>query len=261
MELRGIQQAGVEILANHYKPEVIICKTPSEVDAYVANRLAQQIQTRPDSVLTLPTGNTPTGMYEHLVTLVKSGQLDLSRVTIFNLDEYHPIDPSHKGSYAAYMRRHLIDQVPTSAWYIPNGQAEDPQGEAARFKALLDAHQPVDLAILGIGPGDTCHIGFNEKGSSIDTTVRYMPLDPQTKATNSQLFEDPSEIPEGTLTQGIADILQAKEIIVIAKGSSKAWGVNRALKGPVGAEAPASFLRLHPHVTFVLDEEAAGYLQ
>ena len=263
MDRREIQQYSEsrEILAPRFTPEVLVFESADGVDAYVANRLAEQIQTKPDSVLTLPTGNTPTGMYGKLVSMVESGDLDMSKVTIFNLDEYYPIDSSHPSSYTAYMRRNFIDNVAVGEWNIPNGQAGTAEEESERYKRLLDEHQPVDLAILGIGPGTTCHIGFNEKGSSIDSSVRYTPLDSQTRATNSQLFDDPTQIPDGTITQGIADILQAEQILVIAKGASKAWGINRALKGPVSSEAPASYLRLHPHVTFVLDKEAAQYIK
>jgi glucosamine-6-phosphate deaminase len=245
---------------SYFTPEVVIFNAPEEVDEYAALQVVEQIHNKPDSVLTLPTGNTPQGMYKILVGLGKEGTLDMSQVTIFNLDEYYPIDPQHPNSYAAFMRRHLIDQVPVGEWYIPDGQADDSEFEAKRYKQLLDAHQPVALAVLGIGPGTTCHIGFNEGGSDLNSSVRYVPLDPQTKAKNSELFANPETIPDGTLTQGVSDILQAEKILVIAKGQAKAWGINRAIKGPVSSDAPASFLKLHPHVTFVLDKEAAQYL-
>jgi len=259
MELKEIQHYSntQEQLVPLFTPKVLIFPSASEVDAYAANRVKEQIQQNPESVLTLPTGNTPTGMYERLVALSQDKEVDMSRVTIFNLDEYYPIHPSHPGSYTTYMRRNLIDKVPIGQWYIPDGEGTTAEEESRRYKKILDSHQPVDLAILGLGPGTTCHIGFNEKGSSLDSSVRYVPLDPQTKATNERLFTNPSEIPGGTITQGIADILQAEEIIVIAKGASKAWGVERSLHGPVTADCPASFLRLHPHVTFLLDQEAA----
>ena len=262
MEIIEIQQYTNkrEILPPQFTPEVLIFETSEGVDAYAALQVASQIQNKPNSVLTLPTGNTPSGMYKHLVALEKSGNIDMQHITIFNLDEYYPIDPSDSHSYSSYMRRHLLDSVPVKNWHIPNGQADNPQDEAEAYKALLDSQQPVDLAVLGIGPGTTCHIGFNEHGSTITSSVRYVPLDPQTKETNSQLFDNPNEIPEGTITQGVADILQAEKIIVIAKGQGKAWGINRTLKGPISSDAPASFLRLHPHVTFILDKEAAEYL-
>lgn len=250
-----------EHLLPRFTPEVHIFESSSEVDKFAADRLIEQVQAKPDSILTLPTGNTPVGMYEHVVTAHNQGDVDLSGVTIFNLDEYYPITQEHPNSYAAFMRKHLIAHVPVRAWHIPNGEAQDYEAESERYKRLMDQSQPVDFAVLGIGPGTTCHIGFNEKGSPIDSSVRYVPLLPEIRKVNGALFDRPEEIPDGTITQGIADILQAKRILVLAKGEAKAWGVNRALKGPISSDAPASFLRLHPHVTFAVDRKAGQYLR
>lgn len=250
-----------EQLAARFTPEVQIFETPAEVDTFAAERLIEQVQAKPDSVLTLPTGNTPIGMYEQVVSAQNQGIVDLRGVTIFNLDEYYPIAQDHPSSYSAFMRRNLIDRIPVAAWHIPNGEAQEATMEAERYRRLLEQHQPVDLAVLGIGPGTTCHIGFNEKGSSIDSGVRYAPLHPETRETNAALFDNPRDIPNGTITQGVADILQAKQILVIAKGTFKAWGVNRTLKGPISSDAPASFLRLHPNVTFALDRSAGQYIK
>ncbi|MBI2621613.1 MAG: glucosamine-6-phosphate deaminase [Candidatus Levybacteria bacterium] len=243
-----------------YPPELVVLPNAEAVDAYAAGLIIEQIRTKPTSVLTLPTGNTPIGMYGLIVASAQEGIVNLSKTTIVNLDEYHPIDPASLDSYASFMRRHLMDHVPVGEWNIPNGGAPSADEEAQRYRALLEARQPVDLAVVGIGPGTTCHIGFNEKGSEPDSTVRYVTLDLQTREANARLFEDPSQIPEGALTQGIGDILRARWIILIAKGVHKAWGVNRTLKGPVSSDAPASFLRIHPRVTAVLDQEAAQYL-
>lgn len=260
--IEGIASEGrtLELSSPIYPPEIVILPSAEAVDAYAANLVIQQVRAKPDSVLTLPTGNTPIGMYGLIVAGAQEGIVALSRTTIFNLDEYHPIDPASPDSYASFMRRHLMDHAPVGEWNIPNGGALSADEEAQRYRALLEARQPVDLAVVGIGPGTTCHIGFNEKGSEPDSTVRYVTLDLQTREANARLFEDPSQIPEGALTQGIGDILRARRIIFIAKGAHKAWGVNRSFKGPVSSDAPASFLRLHPGVTAVLDQEAAKYL-
>ncbi len=249
-----------EGLSPKYDPEVIIFPTPEAVDAYAATQVIEQVQAKPRSVLILPTGNTPIGMYQEIVRSHSYGMVDLSQAVAFNLDEYHPIPRSSLDSYASYMRRNLFDRVNVSSWNILDGEAPDPKAEADHFQQLLDRFQPVDLAILGIGPGTTCHLGFNEKGSLVDSRVRHVALDPQTIAENSKQFDNPEEIPHAALTLGIADILQAERIILLAKGISKAWGINRALKRSVSSEAPASFLRLHPNVIFAVDQEAGQYL-
>jgi glucosamine-6-phosphate deaminase len=102
-------------------------------------------------------------------------------------------------------------------------------------------------------------MGFNEQGSSFDSRTRYVQLDDQTRQANAQFFL--GELPPvGAITQGIGNILESMQIVLVAKGESKAWGIHRALEGPIDVNAPASFLRLHPHVTFLLDRGAASLL-
>jgi len=244
-----------------YHPEIVILPTSYDVDKYAATKFIEQVRSKPNSVLTLPTGSTPEGMYGLLVQTHKESGLDLSQLTTFNLDEYWQLPSDHSASYASYMQRNLFQHVniPVTQRHIPNSEAPDPNIEAAHYEEMLTKQQ-VDLAILGIGPGTTCHIGFNGRGSAIDSRTRYMPLDEQTLHVNAQSFPNPNEIPRGSITQGIGNILEAKKIMLLAKGVDKAWGIQRTLEGPKGSEAPASFLRFHPRVTFVLDQAAAQLL-
>lgn len=244
-----------------YHPEIVILPTFQDVDRYAATRFIEQVQLKPNSVLTLPTGSTPEEMYRLLVQAHQESGLNLGQLITFNLDEYWQLPSDHIASYASYMQRNLFQHVniPESQRHIPNSEALDSNIEAAHYEEML-TRQQVDLAILGIGPGTTCHIGFNERGSTVDSRTRYMPLDEQTLYVNAQSFPDPNEIPRGSITQGIGNILEAKNIMLLAKGEHKAVGIKRTLEGPIGSEAPTSFLRLHPHVTFVLDQAAAQLL-
>lgn len=246
-----------------YQPDIIVLPTAEEVDQCAADTIIQQIRSKPDSILTLPTGSTPKGVYQLLVDAYRTTNLDFSQLTIFNLDEYWPIPHQHPSSYAYYMMENLYRHVNVnpSNIHIPRGDAPDAHIEAQRYEELLKQHSPVDLAVLGIGPGTTCHIGFNEKGSELNSRVRCMPLDVETRQTNSAFFTNPNELPEGAITQGIANILEAQNIVLIAKGPAKAWGIHRALTGEINADAPASFLRNHPNVTVILDQEAAQLLE
>ncbi len=244
-----------------YKPVIHIMATSAEVDEMAANLVAKQVVEKPHSYLTLPTGQTPQGMYKLLVSKHINEKLDFSAVTIFNLDEYWPIKKFHEASYASYMKSNLIDHIniQKANWHIPNGEASDPAIEASHYETQLQGVS-IDLAILGIGPGKTCHIGFNERGSTVDSESRYIKLDEETKKTNSVFFPNASDIPEGAITQGVADILRAKKIVLIAKGEGKAWGLHRSIYGPISADAPASFLRYHPHLTVIIDKAAARML-
>lgn len=245
-----------------YQPEVIVLPTPQEVDQFAASRFVEQVTSKPHSVLTLPTGATARGMYKLLIKMHQQMGIDYSGLTVFNLDEYWPLDASHDASYASYMWNNFFKYVniPAHQRHIPNSEAADPNIEAARFEALINQYHK-DLTVLGIGPGTTCHIGFNEVGSTRNSRTRYMALDAQTMQANAQFFQNPAEIPAGSLTQGIGNILEAERIILLAKGKGKAWGIKRTLEGPIGSDAPASFLRLHPRATFVLDQAAAHLLK
>jgi len=245
-----------------FTPEILIFPTSIEVDTCAASIVAEQICRKPNSVFTLPTGSTPQKMYEILVQIHKKQALDMSNIIIFNLDEYWPIRRDHLSSYARYMRDRFISHINIhhSNWHIPNGEAIDPHEEAKRYEICMRQNGPVDLAVLGIGPGKTCHIGFNEKGSTFGSRVRYAMLDEETQKVNRNSFEQPEEMPHGAITQGVATILEADKIILIAKGEGKAWGIHRTLKGPIRSEAPSSFLRLHQKVVFILDQNAGRLL-
>lgn len=244
-----------------FKPEIIVLPTPEQVDRYAAKTFINQVVTKPDSTLTLPTGGTQLAWYKLVRETHAQLGLDFSGLTVRNLDEYWPLPKSSPFNYSSYMNLNLFDYVniPPHQRHIPNSEADDPYAEASRYEAIVSS-QPSDLAILGIGPGTTCHMGFNEKGTNFDSRTHYGLLDEQTRQANAGFFT--GELPpEGAITQGIGNILESKHIILIAKGESKAWGIQRALEGLIGVDAPASFLRLHPHVTFLLDSKAASLLK
>jgi glucosamine-6-phosphate deaminase len=245
-----------------YTPNITVFDSAAEVEARIADLLIEQINQKPDSVLTLPTGGTPIGMYGLLVAAYRAKQVDFSQVTTINLDEYWPIKKSHPSSYDYYMNENLFNHVniPEKNQNIPDGEAPDHTVEAERYKRVIQQHA-IDLGLITLGPGKTCHIGFNEQGSELSSRVRYVPLNAETKEANLRFFDDPADMPVGAITQGVADILEAKRILFVATGEHKAWGVQRSLFGSINTEAPASFLRLHPNVSVFLDRAAASQLQ
>jgi len=244
-----------------YTPSITVLDSPADVEASVADLLIDQISQKPNSVLTLPTGGTPIGIYGLLVAAYQARRVDFSRITTINLDEYWPIKNNHPASYAYYMNDHFFNHVnvPLENQNIPNGEAHDVDREAKRYEQVIKQHA-IDLGLITLGPGETCHIGFNERGSAEDSRVRYVPLDEQTKQANLRFFNNSEDMPEGAITQGVADILQAKRILFMATGEHKAWGVRRSLMGDISSDAPASFLRHHPNVTVIIDQAAASLL-
>lgn len=246
-----------------YKPEVIILPTPEQVDRYAGQIIVDQVAAKHDSVLTPATGSSPVGSYAFAIEAHKKG-LDFSGVVTRNLDQYWGIDRNHPLSYERFMNEVLFDyiNIPESQRHIPNSEAPDPYEEAARYERILQETGTSDLVILGIGPKLTCHIAFNGPGSSLYSRTRVVENDEDTIEANARFCNgDKSQVPQYSITQGVANILEGRKIILIAKGFGKAAGIQRSLEGPVGSNAPASFLRLHPNVTFIIDQEAGVLLE
>jgi glucosamine-6-phosphate deaminase len=244
---------------NKFHLQVLVASDETEFDLTAAKIVAEQLTQKPNSKFIFPTGSTPLGMYKHLVAFFDNKELNFSQAQVFNLDEYYPIKRDTPASYFHYMKENLVDKINIlpENWHIPNGEAPEPLAEAQRYEAEIKGSGSFDLAVLGIGPGTTCHIGFNEPPSAINTHVRYVTLTSQTISANSVNFKEVGQMPSGALTMGIADIFRAEKILLLAKGKVKSVGVDLTLAGAVNEEAPASFLRLHPNVTFLLDPEAA----
>lgn len=232
----------------------------------VAERLAavirREVVAKGRCVLGLATGSTPIGIYRHLIALHQAGTLDFSRVLTFNLDEYYPMAPDSPHGYRRYMWENLfahVNIVPANV-HIPDGavpRERVAEACAAYERAIADAGG-IDFQLLGIGR--TGHVGFNEPGSSAASRTRVVTLDPVTRKEAAADFFGEDGVPREALTMGIATILEAREIVLIATGEHKAAIVQRAVEGEVSVQVAATFLQRHPAATVFLDEAAAAAL-
>jgi glucosamine-6-phosphate deaminase len=236
---------------------VIIHPDQEKASEQAAKIVADQVRRKPNSVLGLPTGNSPLAMYAELIKMHRDEGLDLSRVTTFNLDEYFGLSRDHEQSFYRYIHAHFIDQVnirPENA-HIPDGSSPDFAKTCAGYEAAIQNAGGIDLQILGIGR--TGHIGFNEPTSSLVSRTRLKTLSDETINDNSKISGD---IPTVAITMGIGTILEARKILLIAFGESKAEAVVKSIEGPISSSCSASALQMHPQVTFILDEAAAAKL-
>jgi len=227
----------------------------------LACRTADALAANPSLVLGLPTGRTPVRLYKELVSLASHGRADFSRARTFNLDEFLGLDPSHPGSYRTFMEDHLFRHVgiPPAQVNFLDGGARDPEAECARYEEAIAAAGGIDLQILGIGTNG--HIGFNEPARELKARTHRVRLKPETRRSNAALFDgDAAAVPEEALSMGMATILQARSIVLLATGRSKAGCIDRVVNGPITTDLPASFLQLHHDVQIVLDEPAAARL-
>jgi len=222
-----------------------------------ARIITEQIASKSDSVIGLATGSTPIGAYAKLVNAHKTGTLDFSGITTFNLDEYYPINPDNDQSYAYFMREQLYKYVNINAanTNIPSGTAADPAAECATYEAKIAAFGGIDLQLLGLGLNG--HIGFNEPADHFPAITHHVALDASTIAANSRFFANADDVPKHALTMGIGTIFQARHILLLISGAAKAKTAHHVLFGPIMPQVPGSALQLHPNVTVILDEAAA----
>jgi glucosamine-6-phosphate deaminase len=224
----------------------------------LARRIRDALAANPRLVLGLPTGRTPVGFYHELAS---HGHPDFSQATTFNLDEFFGIPPSHTGSYRQFMERHLFQRVNLAPERINflDGSAPDPDAECRRYEAAIEAAGGIDIQILGIGTNG--HIGFNEPARALESRTHRVRLTPETRRSNAALFGgDPGAVPEEALSMGMATILQARSIVLLATGRTKAPCIERVVNGPITTELPASFLQTHSNVDIMLDGAAAEKL-
>lgn len=244
-----------------FVPQTVVLGDADAVADHAAAYIVDKLAAKPDLVLGLPTGETPRGIYARLVEACRTGKLSFARASSFNLDEYRGLPPGHPASYHAYMREMLfrhIDIEPARA-HLPNGLAPDAGAEGRRYERLIEEAGGIGLMVLGIGGNG--HIGFNEPGSPFDSRTRAVRLTEQTREANRRGFPASETVPEAAITMGIATILEAREILLVATGTAKADALADALKGPETPECPASVLRRHPAVTIVCDTAAAAGIE
>lgn len=233
--------------------------TPAALAGALATRVVGELQQRPTLVLGLPTGRTPLPFYAALRTASDERRADWSGVRTFNLDEFVGLGPESPRSFRAYMQRELFDAValaPEAIGFL-DGTAPDLDAECARYERAITAAGGIDLLILGIGSNG--HVGFNEPGPSLVARTHRARLLPATRASNAAWFDDDLDrVPEEALSMGMATILQARSVVLVATGASKAAAVEGVRSGPITTALPASFLQLHPEVTVMLDAAATA---
>jgi glucosamine-6-phosphate deaminase len=241
----------------------IVAEDYAEIARQIAERIAAIIHEHDArgerTVLGLATGSTPIGVYRELIRMYRAGALSFANVVTFNLDEYYPMDPESIHSYHRFMWENLFSQVDVKPEHvhIPSGTGTHAEAQAAadRYEAEIARAGGIDFQILGIGK--TGHIGFNEPGSGAESRTRVVTLDTVTRRDAAADFFGEEYVPREAVTMGIATIMGAREIAIIATGEHKASIVRRAVEGDIDVEVAATFLQRHPNTTFYLDAAAA----
>ncbi len=235
----------------------LVLEHPRRVALLGGELVANRLRARPRLRLILPTGHTPLGMYEALRAHAADGSLPAERATLFQLDEYLGLGPDDERSYQAYLRRELRG-AGFGALHGLDGAAPDPDAEAARHQAALDA-APVDLVVLGLGRDG--HVAFDEPGSPAGAGVRRVRLHATTRQDAAADFGGLERVPEEALTVGLRTLLAARELIMLVSGEAKAQALRAMLEEPASPALPASLLRGHPRLAVICDAAAARALR
>jgi glucosamine-6-phosphate deaminase len=236
-------------------------KNRDELNREAARIIASAVRRDPSLTLGLATGSTTVGVYAELARMHREEGLDFSRVVTFNLDEYVGLSAEYPQSFRYFMQQNLFRHINVNPAniHIPDGSRRGNYDEyCAAYEESIRQAGGIDLQILGIGRNG--HIGFNEPASSLGSRTRLKALTQETLEDNRKFFSNAEEMPKCAITVGIGTILEARRIVLLAAGSSKAKAVARAIEGPITASVTASALQLHPDVTFIVNEEAAGEL-
>ena len=240
---------------------IIVCENYEEVSKKAAQMILSQVTLKPNSVLGLATGSTPIGMYENLVKLNKSGDIDFSEVRTFNLDEYYNLPKESDQSYHYFMYQNLFNHIninPANI-HIPNGMTNDVDAECERYDSLIKEAGGVDIQVLGIG--NNAHIGFNEPTVNFEKGTHLVELEESTIEANSRFFDNIEDVPKKAITMGVGSIFKSKKILLIATGENKAEAIYNTVYGKVVPEVPASILQFHSDIVLILDKDAAKLLK
>lgn len=244
----------------------VIFESSKEASILVAQEIANIIQRKEElnepCVLGLATGSSPIKVYEELVRLHKEEGLSFANVVTFNLDEYYPMDKNNIQSYYHFMHEHLFNHVDIHPENIniPDGKIsnEDLQQYCIDYEMKIKAYGGLDFQLLGIGR--TGHIGFNEPGSHVNSGTRSITLDHMTRTDAASSFLGIDNVPRKAITMGIGTVKNAKRIVLLGWGISKAEIIKKTIEGNISSQVPATYLQQHNNTTFVLDTEASSEL-
>jgi glucosamine-6-phosphate deaminase len=221
--------------------KIIKVKNYKELSEKAAEIVINQIKVKPNSTIGFATGKTPLGLYKNLVNAYKKNKVNFSKIKAFSLDEFYAIKKTSKKSYFYYLFSKLFNKTNVKRENINllDGEARDFREECRKYEEKIRKN-PIDLQILGIG--ENGHVGFNEPGSDFNSKTRLVKL---------------THLKGKGLTLGISNIRKSKKIILLAYGEKKAKAIYGLIKGKIGKDCPASFLRKHKNIIVIIDKKAS----
>lgn len=240
--------------------KIIVVKDYEEMSKKASEIIIDLMKEKPNCTLGLATGSSPVGIYQNLIKACEAKEISFKDVTTYNLDEYCELPRSHPESYYSFMHRNLFDHVDIKEEniHIPCSEGSDLQALCKAYNDDLNSAS-VDLQLLGIGANG--HIGFNEPNTKFTQETFVVKLTDKTRMDNQRFFNSLDEVPKYAMTMGIANIMRAKKLLLVASGKNKQDAVKKLASGVVTEEFPASILNNHSDAIVIVDEEAAALIK
>lgn len=237
--------------------KLIVVNNYEELSKVAAKEFSKIIKEKENAVLGLATGGTPVGMYKELIKMYEKKELNFSKITTVNLDEYIGLNPEHNQSYRYFMNNNLFNHIniDKSNTFVPNGLAEDLEAQCKEYDQKIVELGGIDIQLLGVG--NNGHIAFNEPNNELSSGTHIISLTDNTIEANARFFDNIDDVPRKAITMGVGGIMKAKKIILIASGESKAEAIKGIFSGKITTANPATMLQMHRDVTVIVDEAAA----
>ena len=240
--------------------DLFVYETYESMSAKAAETVIEIIRPKKNAVLCPASGDSPAGLYKKLVAYIGANNIDISSVTFIGLDEWLGMNGNDEGSCRYHLNNQLFHPLDVDEKNIAffDGRARDPQAECERIDHFINQHNGIDIAIVGLGMNG--HVGMNEPGTPADLHSHLAEIDPITQQVGQKYFKEEKEISRG-LTLGIANLMEARNVMLVVSGNKKAEIVKQVLEEEISNNLPASLLRNHPNFSVFLDAEAASLLK
>ena len=224
----------------------------------IGEAIIRLVRKNPKAKIGLATGTTPEGLYKYLINKYEKNEVSFKDVQFFSLDGLCGLPKTDKNSYYYILTNSFLNKIDAQEKNIhllneEGSSLEDFEKNAQAYNELLAKNQ-LDLQLLSFG--ENGHIGSNEPNTDFDLLTHVVEITPETREKKKAIFGSLEKTPKYAITQGIKNVLQAKEIIAMAKGKAKAKAVNEIVNGVYTKNCPISVLKNHPKATVYTDEEA-----
>lgn len=229
------------------------------MSAAAADLILDVVRQKPEAVLCFATGNTPVGTYHQLAAKAKESRTDFSRCFCIGLDEWLGVPGNKSGSCRYILQEQVFGPlaIKQTQVHLFDGMTNAVEEECEKMNLIIDNKGGIDCMLVGIGTNG--HIGFNEPGVDHTLKAHEQILHASTLDSGKHYFNEPTPIKTG-ITLGLAQVLRAKMLLLLANGVSKSAIIRKALEEEICPAVPASFIQQHTNAYVLLDKEAAAEL-